>query len=68
MDPDLFYIPYSANKEGETINAAGSLYNHYKYVRKGLRQAQLLLNGRNNDSLTADEPINSKHNIAYIYN
>ena len=38
-DKELLYVPYYMNEDKQAVSARGTLYNHYKFVRKELRLA-----------------------------
>lgn len=60
-DPDLFYIPPSENDNNEAKSARGGLYNHYRIVRKDLRDARILKLVKT--SITLDENNESQWHI-----
>lgn len=41
-NPDYLYISYSENKNKQTVTARGCLYNHYRAIRKELRDSGII--------------------------
>lgn len=68
-DKELFYIPFRRSVDGLSISARGSLYNHYKVVRKNLRTAGYLEETLSkNNSFTESGGINEiKRNFLLLF-